>query len=177
MHVDDVAAWASIAGLGLALIAFLWTVRTWVTGRQRELRKQLRDVLRVAIRAAEDLRDGRRKKAAAQSLQNCVEKLRALQEEEIISPNPRRLAELAGLYHTVSLMTDWSSGKHTFSFGNGYSRLIYQTAAFSDLYIRATTKMDNFGYITYLRYRRAPNPERPPMAFRDIPYPDRKWIE
>lgn len=168
MKFGDLAWW--MAALAIAVPAFLG-IRSAVSKRQRELRGQLREVLRDVSKACSDYEISDWRPAASRVLLEAVDKLKIIEDEGIRSPSRRQIRELhLSLY---DLGTSQSTRERLNSFlppvmppdqmaasikaytERAESNRIY-IERLAECYRKATAKMDNGNVFTYWHYRLLP---------------------
>ncbi len=157
-----------IIGGAIAVLGLAYNWRQAVGKRQRELRGQLREVLREVSQACDDYDFADQRQAASIALREASERLKVIHDEGILSPSPW---QMAGLQRWVEAFSGQADAAANFEGVVGMAPgpdeaarlregLDYQTermqryvAALAARYRRATAKMDNGHVETYLRYR------------------------
>jgi hypothetical protein len=160
--------WAVIIGGVIAALMLAYNWRQAVSKRQRELRGQLREVLRDVSQACDDYDFADRRESASVRLREASDRLKVIHDEGILSPSPW---QMAGLQRWVEAFSGQTHAAANFASMIGTmvppdeaahlrEGLDYQTermqryvAALAAKYRRATAKMDNGHVETYLRYR------------------------
>lgn len=160
--------WAVIILGVIGALGLLYNWRQAVSKRQRELRGQLREVLRDVSQACDDYDFADQRQSASVRLREASERLKLIHDEGILSPSPW---QMAGLQRWVEQLSGQAHAAANFASLLGMTRppdqaaqlrqgLDHQTkkmqryvAALAAEYRRATAKMDNGHVETYLRYR------------------------
>jgi hypothetical protein len=164
MQLVDAAAWATIVGTAVALLALWLSVRTARSNHQRELRKRLRDQLRD-INVACDMYFGR-------DFSNAVNKppkyspqaIRQIRQDGLLSPNSAHIERLESLLLELFDVTHVGGQLVSHIDGEEYDQYMAQnrhrlenTLTELDVrskdYLTALGQMDNGNFVTYLRYR------------------------
>jgi hypothetical protein len=168
MHLGDFASWAAIIGAGVGATGLLFTASRAVSRRQRELRGQLREVLRVVSEACDDYDYADRRVSASLRLRDAAEKIKVIHDEGILSPSPPQIDHfqkyveaLAGQAqastHFVQTVGSMVGPEERERLRAGQERntemMLRYVARMSDKYRHVTRKMDNGHIETYLHYR------------------------
>jgi hypothetical protein len=143
----------SILNSALALFNIWYGKNEAVRARQRELRKQFRQVLRELLDACA-LRPGYSEKPKIFDV--AYEQLLELRDEGLKSPSNRHLDNVMSI--SLEMSERWSSVSSLVKAGGADKNLLPLSPFRETLrnYVEASTKIDNGSFFTYLRYRRPP---------------------
>lgn len=159
-----------MAALAIVVPAF-FGFRSAVSKRQRELRGQLREVLRDVSKACSDYEISAWRPTASRVLLEAAEKLKIIEDEGIRSPSRRQIQELhLSLYdlgtsqsarerlnsHLPSIMgpEQMEASMKAYRERAEANRIYIKRLA--ECYRKATARMDNGGVFTYWHYRLIP---------------------
>jgi hypothetical protein len=182
MKVGDPEWWVLVITAAIALIAVLLSWRSAVSKRQRDLRAQLREVLREVSEACDDYRISDWRPRASQRLADAAKALKVIEDERIASPNPRQIRELQIWVEDLStreeglrilpsrlqyVMPADQAAASIQGFEAGTKAVVRYVSRLSAKYRHVTAKMDNGNLLTYWHYRLIPpfiireNPQQP----------------
>jgi hypothetical protein len=168
MNLGDLAWW--MAAIAIA-VPVLMSARSGVSKRQRELRGQLREVLRDVSKACDQYVIADWRRSASAVLRDASEKLKVIHDEGILSPSPRQVHELqqslwdlatrdeANEKITAYLRGGMSPEQRAQSlrgFADSTETLLRYVTRLAAKYGAVTRKMDNGNILTYWRYRLLP---------------------
>jgi hypothetical protein len=171
MQLGDAASWATIIGLFVAVVVGWITIRAAINQRQRELRGQLREVLRDVSRACDDYRIADWRPRASAALLKACERVRVIEDEGIRSPKAAQIRELhQDLYdlgtreqaaeslrrYMYPGMSAEQASESKQNFNKGTEDLVRYLTRLADHYRKVTRKMDNGNVFTYWHYRLLP---------------------
>ncbi|MFD6198382.1 hypothetical protein ACFWE3_16945 [Mycobacteriaceae bacterium NPDC060252] len=159
-----------MAALAIAVPALL-SFRSAVSKRQRELRKQLREVLRDVSKACHDYQISDWRPGASTVLMEAVDRLKVIEDEGIRSPSARQIRELhLSIYdlgtsqasrerlnsYLPPLMSpdQMAASMKAYTKGTESNRVYIERLA--ECYRKATARMDNGNILTYWHYRILP---------------------
>ncbi len=160
--------WAVIVGGALAFLGLAYNWRQAVSRRQRELRGQLREVLRDVSQACDDYDFADRRQSASIALREASERLKVIHDEGILSPSPLQMARFQGWVEAFSGqahaaanftgivgMVQGAEEAAKLRAGLDYQteRMQKYVATLAARYRKATVKMDNGHVETYVHYR------------------------
>lgn len=171
MQLGDAASWATIIGVPIALIGLWLTIRSAVSKRQRELRGQLREVLRKVSDACYWYPIEQERRTACRVLREASEALKVIEDEGIRSPNRHQIKELhQNLYDLATREEAFTRAEPMFAmamspeeranlrpnFNRGTENLLRYVSRLAAHYRKVTSKMDNGNIFTYWHYRLLP---------------------
>lgn len=160
---QSVLPWVPAIGIAFGLGYFIHSRRESVRTRQRELRQRFREQLRGFI-AASEAHSGEGRWAVVPDNWNNGEELRRLREDGLISPREEHLKLLESLLDDVSgrnyisgrnIVPDAALNKELQAENKRRMNHAYQRLGVrSREYLAALARMDNGGYLTFVKYRR-----------------------
>ncbi|SHX33201.1 Uncharacterised protein [Mycobacteroides abscessus subsp. bolletii] len=164
----DLAWW--MAALAIAVPALL-SIRSAVSKRQRELRGQLRAVLRDVSKACKNYEIKDWRQAASRAMLEAVEKLKIIEDEGIRSPSPRQIKELHLALYDLGTTQESRARFEAMrpavlgpeQMADSMKAVAHRTEVnrryverLAECYRKATARMDNGNILTYWRYRLLP---------------------
>jgi hypothetical protein len=179
MQVGDPEWWVLVITAAIALVAVLTSWRSAVSKRQRDLRGQLREVLREVSDACDDYAIADWRPRSSQRLAEAAKRLKIIEDEGILSPNRRQIRELqlwvwdlstrdeATRTLPASLQYVMSPDELEASMQGhraGTEAVVRYVSRLSAKYRHVTGKMDNGWLPTYWHYRLIP-----PFIIRENP--------
>ncbi|MFT9523846.1 hypothetical protein ACM0AU_04995 [Mycobacteroides abscessus subsp. abscessus] len=171
MHLGDAASWATIFGVPIALGMFWYTIRGAINSRQRELRSNLRAVLRDVSSAVYEYPIESHRRTAERTLVEASKKLEVIRDEGILSPKPRYIYYLQiTLYDLGTREENFRRAETAFAqampadqwaelrpnFDRKTEEMVTYVSRVSRKFREITHRMDNGNVFTFWHYRLLP---------------------